>query len=109
MLFRREPQKSFLSFFLFLFFICAFSQSWHAGGMPGTSSIANRAGTLSGRMKSYYETVRSLNDATAARQPFQAIPSFAAAAAQDPDGVLLLTQLDILMKPMHEYNGVACS
>ncbi|KAK9915316.1 hypothetical protein WJX75_007541 [Coccomyxa subellipsoidea] len=55
------------------------------GGMPGTCSIGNGAGTLSGRMKSYYETVRSLNDATAARQPFQAIPSFAAAAAQDPD------------------------
>ena len=58
--------------------------------MPGPGGIAMGAGALSGRVKSYYEAVRSLNDATAARQPFQAIPAFAAAAAADPDGALLL-------------------
>ncbi len=65
---------------------------WNAGGMLGASSIPNGAGTLSGRMKSYHEIVRSLNNATAARQPFQAIPSFAAAAAKDPDGMPLILQ-----------------
>lgn len=39
-----------------------------------------------GRVKGYFEVVRSLNDALAARQPFQAISNFAAAAVKDPDG-----------------------
>lgn len=66
----------------------------NVGGMPGTASIGSGAGALSGRTKSYYEAVRSLNDATAARQPFQAIPAFAATAAQDPDGTYLLCLWD---------------
>ena len=55
--------------------------------MPAASasSGAGMAG-LSGRMKSYAEAVRDLNDAVAARQPFPAVERFAAAAAADPDG-----------------------
>lgn len=44
---------------------------------------------LAGRMRSYAEAVRDLNDALNAEQPFQAVSRFAAAAAADPDGAFL--------------------
>ena len=64
-----------------------------AGGVPSVpSSSASPGGGmagLAGRMRSYVEAVRNLNDANLARQPFNAVSRFGAAAAVDPDGAHL--------------------
>ncbi len=78
-----------------------------AGGMPalpsGSGSVGGGIAGLVGRMRSYAEAVRDLNDAVNAGQPFQAVSRFAAAAAADPDGafcLLIVVQLQGVLRHM---------